>query len=208
MKKIILTAAAVAALSSTTALAAADMFYVKANVGWDKMTKVDGHKSNNDIFAGVGVGYYVMDNVRTDLTYDHYFNPTFKGKDDGDSYKLKARADSLMINGFVDLFDVSVAKIFAGAGVGMSMISGKGTLTLEQGSFFRDGTTSKTVTVKKKNNFAYGLHLGAAAEVAPGVNAELTYSYRDLGKFKGVEGSDKKGSFRGHHVAAGVRFDI
>ena len=30
-----------------------------------------------------------------------------------------------MINGFVDLFDVSVAKVFAGAGIGMSMIKGK-----------------------------------------------------------------------------------
>ena len=30
--------------------------------------------------SGVGVGYYVKDDVRADLTFDHYFNPTFKGK--------------------------------------------------------------------------------------------------------------------------------
>ena len=208
MKKIILTAAAVAALSSTTALASADMFYVKANVGWDKMTKVAGWKSNNDIFAGVGVGYYVMDNVRTDLAYDHYFNPTFKGSKTvlgvNVSQKFKVKADSLMINGFVDLFDVSVAKMFAGVGVGMSMISGK----LNQSSTVAGVTISGTTKVKKKNNFAYGLHLGASAEVAPGINAELTYSYRDLGKFKGADSDNSKANFRGHHVAAGVRFDI
>lgn len=197
MKKIILTATAAAVLSSTTALAAADMFYVKANVGWDKMTKIKGLKSNNDAFAGLGVGYYVMDNLRADLAYDHYFNPTFKGTISGTSVKAKVRADSLLINGFVDLFDVSVAKIFAGAGVGMSMISAK-----------LSDNAGNSVKLKKKNNFAYAIHLGASTEFAPGVNGELTYSYRDMGKFKTPTGSSSFGNLRGHHVAAGVRFDL
>lgn len=197
MKKIILTATAAAVLSSTTALAAADMFYVKANVGWDKMTKIKGLKSNNDAFAGIGVGYYVMDNLRADLTWDHYFNPTFKGTISAVSYKAKVRADSLLINGFVDLFDVSVAKIFAGAGVGMSMISAK--VSNNFGPSFK---------FKKKNNFAYAIHLGASTEFAPGVNGELTYSYRDMGKFKTPTGSLNLGNLKGHHVAAGVRFDL
>jgi opacity protein-like surface antigen len=197
MKKIILAATAVAVLSSTTALASADMFYVKANVGWDKMTKIKGFKTNNDVFLGLGVGYYVMDNVRTDLTYDHYFNPTFKKTIAGTNVKVKARADSLLINGFVDLFDVSVAKIFAGVGVGMSMISAKLSTSAGGGGKF-----------KKKNNFAYALYLGASTEFAPGVNGELTYSYRDMGKFKTPANSDKFGNLRGHHLAVGVRFDM
>ena len=93
------------------------------------------------MFLGLGVGYYVMDNVRADLTWDHYFDPKHKGTIDGEKVKLKSKADTLMVNGFVDLFDVSVAKVFAGAGVGMSMISGK--ISDEDDSY----------KIKRKNNF-------------------------------------------------------
>jgi len=210
MKKILLTTAAVLTLATSSAYAAEDMFYVKGQVGWDKLDKIKGFKSNNDAFFGLGVGYYVMDNVRADLTFDHYVNPTHKGnveveEDDGLTVKtssarskFKSRADTLMVNGFVDLFDVSVAKVFAGAGVGVSMISGKATVDNLNG----------TAKIKKKNNFAYALHLGASTEFAPGVNGELTYSYRDMGKFKKDDDGTSFGSLKGHHVAAGVRFDI
>ena len=64
-------------------------------------------------------------------------------------------------------------------------------------------------STKKKNNFAYAVHLGAATEFAPGVNGELTYSYRDMGKFKKAKDSNVSFSaLKGHHVAAGVRFDL
>jgi opacity protein-like surface antigen len=149
------------------------------------------------VFLGLGVGYYVMDNVRADLTWDHYFDPKHKGTVDGERIKLKSKADTLMVNGFVDLFDVSVAKVFAGAGVGMSMISGKIT---------DEDTTYKA---KKKNNFVYAVHLGAATEFAPGVNGELTYSFRDMGKFKKINDAPVSlGRLKGHHFAAGVRFDL
>ena len=198
MKKILLTTAAVLTLATSSAYAAEDMFYVKGQVGWDKLDKIKGMKSNNNVFLGLGVGYYVMDNVRADLTFDHYVNPNHKGKYDGVSgTKLKSQADTLMVNGFVDLFDVSVAKVFAGAGVGLSMISTKAS-----------ATNLDSVKYKKKNNFAYALHLGASTEFAPGVNGELTYSYRDMGKFKTPKDVTSLGSLKGHHVAAGVRFDI
>jgi len=195
MKKILLAAATVATLASSCAYAAEDTFYVKGQVGWDKLNKIKGLKSKNNVFLGLGVGYYVMDNVRADLTWDHYFDPKHKGSINGDQLKLKSKADTLMVNGFVDLFDVSVAKVFAGAGIGMSMISGK--LSDED----------DTYKIKKKDNFAYALHLGAATEFAPGVNGELTYSFRDMGKFKKVK-DYSVGSLKGHHIAAGVRFDL
>ena len=202
MKKILLTTAAVLTLATSSAYAAEDMFYVKGQVGWDKLDKIKGMKSNNNVFLGLGVGYYVMDNVRADLTFDHYVNPNHKGTAtlNGNKLpggKLKSQADTLMVNGFVDLFDVSVAKVFAGAGVGMSMISTKAS-----------ATNVYSVKYKKKNNFAYALHLGASTEFAPGVSGELTYSYRDMGKFKTPKDVPSLGSLKGHHVAAGVRFDI
>jgi len=202
MKKILLTTAAVLTLATSSAYAAEDMFYVKGQVGWDKLDKIKGMKSNNDAFFGLGVGYYVMDNVRADLTFDHYLNPNHKGTSTEQGVKhtgvkLKSQADTLMVNGFVDLFDVSVAKVFAGAGVGMSMISTKAS-----------ATNVDSVKYKKKNNFAYALHLGASTEFAPGVNGELTYSYRNLGKMKGPKNEKSVGTVKGHHIAAGVRFDI
>lgn len=202
MKKILLTTAAVLTLATSSAYAAEDMFYVKGQVGWDKLDKIKGMKSNNNVFLGLGVGYYVMDNVRADLTFDHYVNPNHKGTATFNGTKLsggklKSQADTLMVNGFVDLFDVSVAKVFAGAGVGLSMISTKAS-----------ATNLDSVKYKKKNNFAYALHLGASTEFAPGVNGELTYSYRDMGKFKTPKNYPSLGSLKGHHVAAGVRFDI
>jgi opacity protein-like surface antigen len=79
----------------------------------------------------------------------------------------------------------------------MSMISGK--ISDEDDSY----------KIKKKNNFAYAVHLGAATEFAPGVNGELTYSFRDMGKFKKNKDSTISApSLKGHHVAAGVRFDL
>jgi len=201
MKKILLTAAAVATLATSTAYAAEDIFYVKGQVGWDKLNKVSGAKSKSDVFAGVGVGYYVMDNLRADLTFDHYFNPEHKITRKNVTTKAKSNANTLMVNGFVDLFDVSVAKVFAGAGVGISMVSGK-VNTPAHTDTNGNAQAANSYKHKKKNNFAYALHLGASTEFAPGVNGELTYSFRDVGKAKGGA------KLKGHHVAVGVRFDI
>lgn len=201
MKKMLLAAATVATLASSCAYAAEDTFYVKGQVGWNKLNKIKGLKSKNNVFLGLGVGYYVMDNVRADLTWDHYFDPKHKGTVSIENVKLsgtklKSKADTLMINGFVDLFDVSVAKLFAGAGIGMSMIKTKLSVPAQ----------TVKISSKKKNNFAYVVHLGAATEFAPGVNGELTYSYRDMGKFK--KNNVSFSALKGHHIAAGVRFDL
>jgi opacity protein-like surface antigen len=190
MKKILLTAAAMAVLSTSSAYAMEDMFYVKANAGWSKMDKIKGLKSNNDVFLGLGVGYYVMDNVRTDLTFDHYVKPEHKKG----LKKVKGTVNTLMLNGYVDLFDVSVAKMFAGAGFGLAQVEAKVSGDVVNGK------------AKRKNNLAYAFHLGAATEFAPGVNGELTYSYRDMGKTKKLNTIDY--GYKGHHLGLGVRFDI
>ena len=74
MKKILLTTAAAVILSTSSVYAAEGDFFVKANGGWSKLSKIQGMKSNNDAFFGVGAVYYVMDNARVDLTFDHFVN--------------------------------------------------------------------------------------------------------------------------------------
>lgn len=210
MRKIILAAAAATTmLTSSAALAGTeDAFYLKANVGWNKMQDVkyddnDKLKSENAFLLGLGVGYYLMDNVRFDMTFDHYFDPEFKFSEEalGTKYtkKVKTKVDALLLNGYVDLFDMSIAKVFAGAGVGMARIGGEVSDTTEQGG------TPKTIKtkIKNENKFTYALHLGASMEFAPGVNGDLSYSWRDFGEFK-----DTKFDVKGHNVVFGVRFDM
>jgi len=201
MKKVLLTAATAALVFSTSTYAAEDMFYVKAEGGWDKLLKINSLTADNGFFLSAGGGYYVMDNVRAELAYSHYFDPEHKGKVGGLKAKVKSKADSVLVNGFVDLFDVSIAKVFAGAGVGMAMIS-------NHLSF--DNNASASQRLKKQNNFAFAAYVGSGAEVAPGINLELTYSYRNLGDLKKHHKNTEvvSGKIHGHHVAGGIRFDI
>lgn len=199
MKKILVSAAVAAFAFSSSTYAAEDMFYVKANVGWDKPNKIKSLKSESNVFFGLGGGYYVMDNVRAELAYDHYLEPEFKGTlNNRADTKLKSRADSVLLNGFVDLFDISVAKVFAGAGLGMSMISADLSFPNKAGD----------QKLKRKNNFAFAGYVGTSVEFAPGINGELTYSYRDLGSLKKAQSGAISGNIKGHHVTAGIRFDI
>jgi len=213
MKKILMLAATTAMLSTTAFADAENMFYIKANVGANWMNKVttDGVKTKTKaapIFI-LGVGYYAMDNVRADFTIEMVSNPVLKGTGtvDGEkrSVKHKGQVGALMVNGYVDMFDVSVAGIFAGAGVGVARVKAKTSETV-------NGVALDSISTKNKTNVAYQLTLGAAAEVAPGVKAELAYSWRDYGKtgkYKGADNSGvKKIAFRGHNVMAGVKFDL
>jgi opacity protein-like surface antigen len=210
MKKILLATAAMAVLSTSSAMAATGDFYGKANVGWSKLDNVKTSakvkfKSQNAAFVALGAGYYVMDNVRADVTLDHFFNVEHKFSNRFGTGKLKTNINTLMLNGYVDLFDAGVAKFFAGAGVGSSFVSSK----------YSHNITDYNAKAKNKAYMTYALHLGASAELTEGVRAELTYSYRDLNvgskvKFKDIDGDsfEEKIKLKGHHVAAGVRFDF
>ena len=200
MKKILLTTAAVAVLATSSAYAMEDTFYVKAQAGWSKMAKSKGLKSKNDVSFGVGAGYHVMDNARVDLTFDHFVNPTHKGKLDGLDTKIKGDVNTLLLNGFVDLFDADIAKVFVGAGVGVSQVKAKASATV--------AGVSLSTKAKQKYNLAFAGYVGTSYEFTPGVTGELTYSYRDMGKTKKFKNTTLTAHYKGHNVGAGVRFDI
>jgi hypothetical protein len=64
-------------LSTSSVYAAEDMFYVKANVGWSKLTKIKGMKSKNDNighsahFGGAVGGYVITLIEQPQLLVDH-----------------------------------------------------------------------------------------------------------------------------------------
>ena len=198
MKKVLLTAAAVSVLATSSAYAMEDMFYVKTNVGWSKLNKIKGLKSKNNVHFGVGAGYHVMDNARVDLTFDHFVNPVHKKGTE----KLKGDINTLLLNGYFDVFNVDAMKVFVGAGVGLGQVKTK----------YSDSSDSDSGTAKQKNTFAFAGYVGAGYEFTQGVTGELSYSYRDMGKTKKINtkngGTVSAVHYRGHHVTAGVRFDI
>ena len=198
MKKILLTTAAAAVLASSSAFAMEDTFYAKVNVDWSKMAKSNGLSSKNDMEMGIGAGYYVMDNARVDLAFNHFFNPNHSK----DKISYKGTVDSLLVNGFFDMVEVGPAKIFVGVGVGGARVKVKSTDTTSG--------SAKSYTAKQKTNLAFAGYLGASTELASGVHGELVYSYKDMGKTKkfGETGKEKSVHYRGHNIGAGVRFDI
>ncbi len=131
MKKILLATAASAVIAASSAYAETDSFYLKAQAGMSSFGDVkinhpeltgDKIKSKNTGFIGLGFGYHVMDNVRAELGFDHFFTPT--AEIDAKN-KVKVNANTLMLNGFVDLFEADKLKVFVGAGVGFGQLKTK-----------------------------------------------------------------------------------
>ena len=213
MKKLLLIATISTTLfTSTISFAEENEFYVKAEAGATFLNNIKDKFFNTKMKSkaigvfGLGAGYYVMENVRTDLSLHFLANPQFEKSTGGNwvnnSVKHKGKVMTLLLNGYVDLFDGGVAKLFAGAGIGWSQAK-------EKIEGLVSGVTKKYST-KKANNFAYQLTIGAAAEVTEGVAAELSYRWSDYGKTKKVKEEQQLGntSYKGHNVILGVKFDI
>jgi len=237
MKKILLLAATtstilLSSIASSMAAAPESEFYVKAEAGATLFNKAKDGPSGLKMKAkpapvfGLGVGYYLMDNCRADLSILFVTNAEMKknasvaasrfienapGNAVG-SVKHKPTIMALMLTGYVDAYDFSVANFFLGAGVGVTQIKEK-----ETASYTYNGTKKELFgSTKKKTTFAYQLIAGVSAEFAPGVKGELSYMWRDFGKTKGKTinagnlGNVRIGNtaYRGHNLIAGLRFDI
>ena len=200
-------------------------FYLKGTVGGLSLNnlKMEGEegkvkvKSKNSSFFGVGVGYYFLDNLRTDLSFEHHVNPTFKGSveapDQDEAYKIKATTlDTLMLNGYVDLIpSPSVANIFIGGGVGVAKLKEKITCA----AFNKETNHSFSVgaSTKAAYNFAYSLTAGVSLPITDRVYTELSYSWRDFGKTKPKMDEDggrisPKNAYRGHNISLGFRVSL
>ncbi len=232
MKKLLLIAAtSTALLTSAASFAETGGFYLKAEGGATKLNAMEfkndsdkegvKYKSINSGIFGVGAGYYIMDNVRTELTLNFLLpEPEFKcsatlDKDRSAEYKIKENAKSLLLSGYVDLYDAGIVKFFAGAGVGMAQLQQEAT-----GTETIAGQTKplEAESFKTANNFAYQLTAGASFNLVDGVRLDFAYSWRDYGETsdkiketketKGTKKKTGKAVFRGHNLMAGIRFDL
>jgi opacity protein-like surface antigen len=193
MKKIILSSIIGLCFLTPTANAIESDFFVKANVAYSKLDKTKGLKSKKDIAFGVGLGYNYLENVRLDLTFDHFVNPKFAS---GNKW-ISGDVNSLLLNGMIDIVDISIAKIFIGVGAGVGQT---------QATVAGDTVVANNGKAKQEYSVAYAAYLGSTVEFAPGLFAELAYSYRYIGETKKLNNSDIK--FKGQHLSAGLRFDL
>ena len=220
MKKITLALATATLITSSTAFATMeDSFYLKTIIGANKLNgatdpsttlKMD---SKPTMFLALGAGYNITDSARVDVTLDHFFSPKLSKTDNakfGSTIKKavaehKADISSLMINGYFDLFDISITKIFVGAGFGLAHVKEQVIRTI--------GTDkTRSDSIKGAFNFAYQVSIGGEKELSNGITAEVAYSFRDFGKTDRLttKYGNKIGNtpYKGHHIGFGLRFDI
>ncbi|MEN9917695.1 MAG: hypothetical protein RL662_131 [Bacteroidota bacterium] len=181
------------------------------------------HESSLSPAIGVGVGYYINNNIRVDLMFEHLkfnFNNQSAGFNCSDddtvttgtkSVKRTTSGKSLMLNGFIDLVDRNSFKFFVGTGVGAVRIkekinhalSGSSTTTDQTYTFplITEHDTSKVIT-----KFAHSLMLGTSIQVKPQLNIELMYSWKNFGKVK--HDNLMNNQYKGHHFSIATRFDL
>lgn len=218
-------------VDSSTNSSMENQWYLKLNAGgviFDKAKPSNSSvklKSNTGFTGNIGAGYYIMDNLRTDFTIGIVTNNHIKKSTNVStsnstvttvSVKHKPTIVSALLNGYVDFIDVSMFKVFAGAGVGAALVKEKvniSTKTVANNNVI--SSTNFSGTTKNKTNFAYQLSLGTSFEVAQGVKAELVYSWTDYGKSKtntkNVAGNKVKFGgtrYKGNNLMAGLRFDM
>ncbi len=153
------------------------------------------------------------------------------------SDSAKSSIQTIMVKGYYDVADLGFAQIFVGAGVGMSMITTKHSITMPltkfeainsigdneevvlSGSSANAEASTSTQKIsfkeKKKNNLTWSVALGAGFDVTDSIKVDVQYNYQDFGKSSGKIGkydefntSKSKSAFRTHSIKLGARFAI
>jgi opacity protein-like surface antigen len=208
MKKIFTVLATTVAISSPV-LANENSFYGKLHLGGAMLNKFTDKysgfkmKSSNAMFVDAGFGYYAADNLRVGLDFSYLPTAQMKKTVAQDSAKHKANIMAILGHTSIDLFDVSVAKVYATLNLGLAQVNNKYTYTSVGTP--ADNISSKS---KKKYEFAYGMGVGTSMLLSDGMNLELQYTYRDLGKAKAKVAGITNAHYKGHFVSGGVRIDF
>ena len=181
------------------------------------------HESSLSPAIGIGFGYYINNNIRVDLMFEHLkFNfskqeSSFNCSNDDTlttgtkSIRRTTSGKSLMLNGFVDLIDRNSFKLFVGAGAGAVRLKEKINHALS-GNSITDGQTYTFPLITERSaskvitKFAHSLMLGTSIQLKPQLNIELIYSWKNLGKVK--HNNLMKSQYKGHHFSIATRFDL
>jgi len=242
MKKLLI-GLSIATLSNMSLASERTGFYLKANVGANKMNEAEEKVGNKVVTSkseispsfSIGIGGYINDFIRTDLTFDYSkvsfknatTNFTANGQKDDNYYTIvgntfidrKASVYSMMLNNYIDLPMNDNSKIFIGGGIGLSRIKEKIIAKILEGKVYVGNdfehipNYTGSSSTKEDLNFAYSLMLGTSIKVVPNVNIEIVYSWKDFGVTKPRKWQDDndrpdKNRYNGHSVMTGIRFDL
>lgn len=195
----------------------------------------DNSKNNKFLYTKVALGYYFMDKLRGDISYTHLFNPKLhlsskfskieeiqlpngyiRNRLEGiDSITVKLNIDTIMANGFVNLYKINSVSFNVGLGLGISVLSGK----VEQrqtsvnkinneplSEFFKQNKVGGSKKFKSKVNLALAGHLGVSFAATQNTHVDLTYSYNHFGAIKIL--GEKKLNLQAHSLETGIRFNF
>jgi len=230
MNKLLLTATAIAALS-TSAFAnevetsSANQFYLRGDIGAAKFgqtkQKVGGvgevkNKTKFGASIDLGAGYYITDSVRAELVYTQPFGLSTKatakatakvqGQDeDGDDNDNGEEVINVKHKPTVRALLARVSGDVVDLGMAKLFLTGGLGWAQVKDKLTIDDNSKKS---KNKNNLAWTVGAGAAFDVSEGVHLEAAYSWRDYGKTKKFHDEIKGIALRSHNFTAGVRFDI
>jgi opacity protein-like surface antigen len=242
MKKLLI-GLSIATLSNMSLASERIGFYLKANVGANKMNEAEEKVGNKVVTSkseispsfSIGIGGYINDFIRTDLTFDYSkvsfknatTNFTANGQKDDNYYTIvgntfidrKASVYSMMLNNYIDLPMNDNSKIFIGGGIGLARIKEKIIAKILEGKVYVGNdfehipNYTGSSSTKEDLNFAYSLMLGTSIKVVPNVNIEIVYSWKDFGVTKPRKWQDDndrpdKNRYNGHSVMTGIRFDL
>lgn len=193
MKKLLFTAALVAATSS---FAAEDTFYITGAAGMSKPTKykINDTKIKPKIaFIGeIGAGYNVTDSTRAELVFTKHFDSKAKistaneitpGVNLNTDNKITVNANAIMARVSQDVYNYGFGKFFVTGGLGIARVQEKINASFSIPTANIHENINK-ITLKSKNNFAYNIAAGTSFEVQENVMLDLSLAYTDFGKVK------------------------
>lgn len=222
-------------LSTSTLAEDRTGFYLKGNIGVNKMRNAKQHnvypeenvyvpsnKSESKISPAfnIAAGFYLNNHVRHDLSFGYqkvnFENNTVYNNTVYDEHgniignadlKLSRKSSiySLMLNSYVDLPVSNKFNFFFGGGIGLSQIKEKVTQKIIANNVNVLEGRGKS---KNKRNFAYSLTTGISLKVSDKTNFELTYSWQNFGETKYKDKEITKNRYNGHSIMTGIRFDI
>jgi opacity protein-like surface antigen len=210
MKKILIAILPII-VSSSNAFAIEDKtnFYFKTNIGVSSFKDASLGGAQMDFFRtsmkkniapnfGLGFGYKIRENLRSDITLLHFTNLRINSKNP--DRKTKSCMNIVSMSLYLDLYKFNNgAKIFLGLGAGVANINTR-TIIEDKSS------SSKTINPYAK------IELGGSMPINDYINFDLSYSWNEFGKNKGFTTDKgtlvKKTPYKAHNISSGLRFDI
>lgn len=228
---------AIVMLTSSTLAEDRTGFYLKANVGANKMRNAKEYftddntpnikfrsKSQISPAFNIAAGFYLNHFIRYDLSFGYQkvnfkkssINPLIYNEEEDINYtglfeiNRKSSLYSLMFNSYIDLPISDNFNFIFGGGIGIAQIKEKlkGKVIIKLNDGVNVTAQDKSEKSKNKRNFAYSLTTGISLKVSDNTNFELTYNWQDFGKTKYKDKDVTKNRYNGHSVMTGIRFDI